>query len=78
MVAPPINIPAMHTGGEGRRGQTSNDLTKLVVPEADYTIVVASGNKDKLLNQLAATRNAPVVEVDKMSAAGDAVKVVFR
>jgi len=65
MVAPPINIPAMHTGGEGRRGQTSNDLTKLVVPEADYTIVVASGNKDKLLNQLAATRNAPVVEVDK-------------
>jgi len=73
-----IKVLAMHTGGELRRGQTSNDLIKLVVPEADYSIVVASGNKDKLFNQLAARRNAPVVEVDKMSAAGDAVKVVFR
>lgn len=73
-----VRVLAMHTGGEARRGQTSNDLIKLVVPEADYVIVVATGNKDKLFNQLAAPRNVPVVEVEKMAAAGDAVKAVFK
>jgi hypothetical protein len=73
-----IKVLAMHTGGEARRGQTSNDLIKLAVPEADYVIVVATGNKDKLFNQLAAPRSAPVVEVEKMAGAGDAVKAVFR
>jgi hypothetical protein len=73
-----IKVLAMHTGGEARRGQTSNDLIKLVVPEADYVIVVATGNKDKLFNQLAAPRNVPVVEVEKMAAAGDAVKAAFK
>lgn len=73
-----IKVLAMHTGGEARRGQTSNDLITLVVPEADYVIVVATGNKDKLFNQLAAPRNVPVVEVEKMAAAGDAVKAVFK
>jgi hypothetical protein len=73
-----IRILAMHTGGEARRGQTSNDLIRLVVPEADYVIVVAAGNKDKLFNQLAAKRGVPVVEVEKMAAAGDAVKAVFK
>jgi hypothetical protein len=73
-----VRVLAMHTGGEARRGQTSNDLIRLVVPEADYVIVVATGNKDKLFNQLAAPRNVPVVEVEKMAAAGDAVKAVFK
>jgi hypothetical protein len=73
-----IRVLAMHTGGEARRGQTSNDLIKIVVPEADYVIVVAAGNKDKLFNQLAAARNVPVVEVEKMAAAGNAVKAVFK
>lgn len=73
-----IQVLAIHTGGEARRGQTSNDLIKIVVPEADYVIVVAAGNKDKLFNQLAAPRNVPVVEVEKMAAAGDAVKAVFK
>jgi len=73
-----VKILAMHTGGESRRGKTSNDLIGLVVPDADYTVVVAAGNKDKLFNQLAAKRGAPVVEVEKMAAAGEAVKAVFK
>jgi hypothetical protein len=73
-----VRILAMHMGGEGRRGQTSDDLIRLVVPEADCVIVVASGNKDKLFNQLAAGRAVPVVEVETMAAAGDAVKAVFK
>jgi hypothetical protein len=73
-----VRILAMHTGGDARRGQTSNDLIQVVVPEADYVIVVASGNKDKLFNTLAAKRGTPVVEVEKVAAAGDAAKAVFK
>jgi hypothetical protein len=73
-----VKIIAMHTGGESRRGKTSNDLIALVVPEADYAVVVASGNKDKLFNQLAGKRGIPVVEVEKISAAGEAVKAVYK
>lgn len=73
-----IPILVLHTGGEGRRGKTSNDLIALAVPEADYVIVVAGGNKDKLFDSLAAKRKAPVVEVDKLAAAGAAVKALFK
>jgi hypothetical protein len=71
-------VVVMHTGGEARRGKTSNDLIQLVVPEADHVVVVATGNKDKVFNTLAAGRKTPVVEVDKVAAAGDAVKALFR
>jgi hypothetical protein len=73
-----IHILVMHTGGEPRRGKTSNDLIQLVAPEADYIVVVAAGNKDKLFNTLAAARNVPVVEVARMADAGSAVKAVFK
>ena len=73
-----VRVLALHTGGEARRGKTSNDLVNLVVPESDYVVVVAGGNKDKLFNTLAAKRNTPVVEVEKTAAAGNAVKAVFR
>jgi hypothetical protein len=73
-----IKVLAMHTGGAGRRGQPSDDLIKLVVPDADCTIVVASGNRDKLFDRLAAGRKAPVIEVETAAAAGDAVKTIFK
>ena len=72
-----IPILVLHTGGEGRRGKTSNDLIALAVPEADTVIVVAGGNRDKLFDSLAAKRKVPVVEVDKLAAAGAAVKALF-
>ena len=71
-------ILVMHTGGEARRGKTSNDVISLVVPDADHVVVVASGNKDKLFNTLAAKKNVPVVEVEKMADAGAAVKALFK
>lgn len=72
-----IPILALHTGGEARRGPTSNEVIDLVVPEADHVIVVAAGNKDKKFQALAAARKAPVVEVDRLAAVGQAVKTVF-
>ena len=72
-----IAVLVLHTGGEARRGKTSNDLIDLVVPQADQVIVVAGGNKDKAFNTLAARRNAPVVEVEKLAGVGAAVKTAF-
>jgi len=71
-------ILVVHTGGEARRGKTSNDVISLVVPEADCVVVVAAGNKDKFFNTLAAKKNVPVVEVEKMADAGAAVKTLFK
>jgi hypothetical protein len=73
-----IKVLAMHTGGEARRGKTSNDLIEIVVPQADYVIVVAAGNKDKFFNTLAEKGRIPVVEVEKTAQAGEAVKAVFK
>lgn len=73
-----VPILVMHTGGEPRRGKTSNDLINVVVPEADYVVVVAGGNKDKLFQRLAEKRQAPVVEVERLAAAGEAVKALFK
>jgi hypothetical protein len=72
-----IPVLVLHTGGEQRRGKTSNDLIDIVVPAADHVIVVASGNKDKVFNTLAAKRNTPVVEVEKLAGVGAAVKAAF-
>jgi hypothetical protein len=71
-------ILVMHTGGEARRGKTSNDVISIVAPEADAIVVVAAGNKDKLFNTLAAKKNVPVTEVEKMADAGAAVKALFK
>lgn len=73
-----VRVLALHTGGESRRGKTTNNLIRLVVPEADYVVVVASGNKDKIFQAAAAPHNVPVVEVDSLAAAGDAVSALFK
>ena len=73
-----VQILAMHVGGEARRGKSTNDLIELVVPESQHVVVVASGNKDKFFNALAAKRAIPVTEAASLAAAGDAVKSLFK
>jgi hypothetical protein len=72
-----IAVLVLHTGGEARRGKTSNDLIDIVAPAADQVIVVASGNKDQVFNTLTAARHVPVVEVEKLAGVGVAVKAAF-
>jgi len=73
-----IKILGLHVGGESRRGKTTNDLLEIVLPECTHIVVVASGNKDKLFNTLAAKNNVPVTEVANLAAAGDTVKALFQ
>jgi hypothetical protein len=72
-----IKILGLHVGGEARRGKTTNDLLEVVIPECTHVVVVASGNKDKMFNTLAAKNNVPLTEVQNLAGAGDAVKVLF-
>jgi hypothetical protein len=73
-----IKVLGLHVGGESRRGKTTNDLLEVVVPESTHVVVVASGNKDKMFNTLAAKNNVPLTEVPNLAAAGDAVKALFQ
>ncbi len=73
-----VRILVMHTGGEQRRGKTSNDLIDIVVPESAAVVVVASGNKDRYFQGLADKKGIPVAEVEKLAAAGEAVKGLFK
>lgn len=73
-----IGVIALHTGGAARRGKTTDDLVKLVVPLSDYVIVVAAGNKDKSFQAAAGKSAVPIVEVESLAAVGDAVKAVFK
>jgi len=41
-----ITVILSHTGGEGRRGSTSDQFIDAALPYADYMIVVASGDAD--------------------------------
>lgn len=73
-----VGVLVLHTGGESRRGKTTDDLVRLVVPMADHVIVVAGGNKDRIFQSALGSSKAQVVEVDTLAAVGDAVKAVFK
>lgn len=73
-----IGVIALHTGGQSRRGKTTDDLIKLVVAQADYTVVLTGGNKDHIFDSAAAGRGTPVVEVPSLAAVGDAVRAVVK
>jgi hypothetical protein len=72
-----IKILGLHVGGEARRGKTTNDLLEVVIPDCAHVVVVASGNKDKMFNTIAAKHNVPLTEVQNLAGAGDAVKALF-
>jgi hypothetical protein len=73
-----VGVIALHTGGGSRRGKTTDDLIRLVVPLSDYVVVFAGGNKDKVFQSAAGSHPVPIVEVESLAAVGDAVKAVFR
>ncbi len=73
-----IKVIAMHTGGQNRRGASSNGLIDLVVAEADAVIVVAAGNTDKYFDKAARKPGVAVVETQTIAEAGAAVQGLFK
>src|SRR5690606_41486991 len=60
-----IPVIAMHVEGGPRRGATSDDLSRLVFPYADYAIVRADGNDDGFFSDLAAEFGVTLSTVEK-------------
>ena len=73
-----VKVLVMHTGGAVRRGKTSNETIEVAVPAADCVVVVAAGNKDGLFNTLADRRKTPVVQVERATAVGEAVRGLIK
>jgi hypothetical protein len=70
-----MKIIGLHVGGEGRRGELSDRFIQAAVPQCDYLIVVASGNKDNLFTKLRG--RAPLDTVDRITKAGDPLAKAF-
>lgn len=71
-----VAVVALHTGGPSRRGKTTDELIRRVVPMSDQVVVVASGNRDRIF-QAASGGRVPIVEVGSLSEVGDAVQALF-
>lgn len=69
-------IIVMHVGGEARRGELTDPSIKSMAPAADYLIVVADGNKDKLFDQVAG--KTPMDLPETMGEVGKLLKAAFR
>jgi len=73
-----MKIIAVHVGGEARRGDLSDGFVRFAVPQADYVIVVAEGDRDGLFTQLANQARIPINRVDRISAVGTPLAAAFR
>jgi hypothetical protein len=71
-----MKIIGLHVGGEARRGELSDKFVMAAVPQCDYVIVVAEGNKDNLFNKLCGTK-VTLDTVDKITKAGDPLAKAF-
>ena len=49
-----VKIIVAHVGGESRRGEMTDRFVSVVAPQADYMIVVADGDNDKIFAKAAA------------------------
>lgn len=69
-------IIVLHVGGEGRRGELSDPFIKTFAPSADFIIVQADGNKDKIFQQSAP--QVPIESPETMADVGKFLKSAFK
>lgn len=70
-----LRIIVIHIGGEARRGELTDPSIKSMTPAADYIIVVADGNKDKLFDQVAG--KTPMDQPESLGEVGKLLKAAF-
>ncbi len=73
-----MTIIALHIGGEARRGDLSDKFVAPSFEKADYAIVVADGNKDGLMSDLASKAGIPMDEVTMMADVVEPLKAAFK
>ncbi len=73
-----LPILCLHLGGEGRRGEQTDDLVSRILPHARLAIVVKSGNADGLFTKICRANKVPLVEVDKTADAQASLRQAFQ
>ena len=73
-----MTIIALHIGGEARRGDPSDKFVAASFEKAGYAIVVADGNKDGMMTDLASKAGIPMEEVATMADVVEPLKAAFK
>lgn len=73
-----VTIIAMHTGGEARRGDLSDEFVGPVFDMADYAIVVASGDSDGLMSGLCEKNGVPMDAIDSIKDVATVLPAAFK
>lgn len=69
-----IKVIALHTGGEGRRGDLSDKFISGVLPYSDYIVAVATGDTDGFMSNMAIENDIPMTTVDTIADVIEAIK----
>lgn len=72
-----LSVIAMHTGGSARRGELSDKFIEPIFSQADYAIVVASGDEDGLMAGICADARIPMDSIEKISQVSDVLPNAF-
>ncbi len=73
-----IKIIVMHTGGASRRGDLSDKFISPALSNADYAIVVTSGDEDGFMADICKTNGIPMDYIDSISDVLTALPVAFK
>lgn len=73
-----LPVIVAHLGGEGRRGELSDRFIRLVLPYADYILVVEGGDgNDQLFSKTAQELGIPIDFVKNIAGVGEAFSAKF-
>ncbi|CEM60369.1 hypothetical protein DWQ65_06765 [Treponema phagedenis] len=73
-----LTIIALHIGGEARRGELSDQFIEPSFAHANYAIVVAKGDADNKMKNLAAQKNIPIDVIETMTDTIGHLKAAFK
>ncbi len=73
-----LSVIVMHTGGSARRGDLSDKFIAPAFEQADYAIVVSSGDEDGLMAGLCADKGIPMDRIDTLSAVTTVLPAAFK
>lgn len=73
-----LKILAVHVGGEARRGELSDKFIGPSFENADYAIVVKSGDSDGLMSDLASKQGVPIELIGAITDVAASLENIFK
>ncbi|MCP2620129.1 DUF6305 family protein [Candidatus Aminicenantes bacterium AC-334-K16] len=73
-----IPIICLHLGGESRRGELSDKIINLFLPQANLALAVRSGNQDDLFTTICQKNNIPLILLERASEGVTYFKEIFQ